>query len=172
MILFSLFYAFLKIGLFTVGSGYSMLVLAQHYTVKRHGWLTLEEFTDLVAVSEVTPGPIIFNLATFSGTRVAGLPGAAAATLGLLVIPFTLLYLIAAGYSGIKDHPLAQNLLKVMRPLALGLIAAAVINLFKTAVPDPVSAAAAVAAVLLVTLFKINPIHIILAGIFVAVFIK
>lgn len=76
MVLIRLFITFVKIGLFTIGSGYSMLVLAQRYVVDTYRWLTLQEFTDLVAISEVTPGPIMVNLATFVGTKVAGLAGA------------------------------------------------------------------------------------------------
>jgi len=73
MICIKLFITFLKIGLFTIGSGYSMLVLAQRYVVESYHWLTVQEFTDLVAISEITPGPIMINLATFVGTKIAGL---------------------------------------------------------------------------------------------------
>src|SRR3989338_168439 len=99
MELVRLFITFIKIGLFTVGSGYSMLVLAQRYIVDTYRWLTLHEFTDLVAISEVTPGPFIINLATFVGTKVAGLKGAALSTLGLVIIPFLALYIIALNYT-------------------------------------------------------------------------
>ncbi len=70
MIIAKLFITFVKIGLFTIGSGYSMLVLAQRYIVDTNHWLTLQEFTDLVAISEITPGPIMINLATFVGAKV------------------------------------------------------------------------------------------------------
>src|SRR3989338_5688219 len=98
MILIRLFMVFLKIGLFTVGSGYSMLVLTQRYIVDTYHWLTIQEFTDLVAISEITPGPIMVNLATFVGTKVAGIMGAVFATVGLVAIPFGTLYLIALNY--------------------------------------------------------------------------
>jgi len=84
MVVIRLFLVFLKVGLFTIGSGYSMLVLAQRYVVDTYHWLTLQEFTDLVAISEITPGPMMINLATFVGTKVAGFIGVIFATFGVI----------------------------------------------------------------------------------------
>ena len=164
MILVNLFLTFIKIGLFTLGSGYSMLVLAQRYVVETHHWLTLEEFTDVVAISEVTPGPVIVNLATFVGSKVAGLKGAAASTLGLTVFPFIILYIISIKYSQFKDYPAVQHLLAVIRPIAIALIIVAILKLFRTSIPDLKSGAIAVFVILLAYVFKVNPIFIVLAG--------
>ena len=82
MILLKLFVTFFKIGLFTIGGGYAMLALIRQEIV-RHGWLTVQEFVDIVGIAEMTPGPIAVNAATFVGYRTAGLGGALLATAGV-----------------------------------------------------------------------------------------
>lgn len=149
-----------------------MLVLAQRYIVERYAWLTLEEFMDIVAVSEVTPGPVIFNLATFAGTRIAGIKGAAAATLGLLVIPFSALYIIALAYARVSDHPYVQQLLRIVRPAAVGLIIVAVLNLFRASVTDLLTGLIAVSVVVLVFVFRVSPIVIVIAAFSLAFILK
>lgn len=172
MLLLKLFLVFLKVGLFTIGSGYSMLVLAQKYTVDTYRWLTLQEFTDLVGISEITPGPIMVNLATFVGTRVAGLAGAIFATLGLVFIPFIALYFISLNYAQFKNYPVAQQLLKVIRPMAIGFITVAILKLFKTSITDLTSALVAVTVIIVTYVFKVNPIFTVIAGLILALFIK
>lgn len=172
MILLKLFITFVKIGLFTLGSGYSMLVLAQRYIVDTYHWLNLQEFTDLIAVAEVTPGPFIVNLATFVGTRVAGLKGAISATIGLTAIPFLCLYIIALKYAQFKNYPIVKNLLSVIRPIAVGFIVVAILKIFKTAIPDLRSAVIAVIVIILTYIVNVNPIYIVLAGIAFGLFIK
>ena len=76
MIYFQLFLSFLQIGAFSFGGGYAAMPLIQNQVVTLHGWLNLAEFTDLVTISQMTPGPIAINAATFVGTRIAGTPGA------------------------------------------------------------------------------------------------
>ena len=172
MVVIRLFIVFLKIGLFTIGSGYSMLVLAQRYVVDTYHWLTLQEFTDLVAISEITPGPIMVNLATFVGTRVAGFIGAIFATLGLIVIPFLTLYVISLNYAQFKNYPLMQGILKVIRPMAIGFITVAIMKLFKTSITDLRSAVIAIGVILLTYGFKVNPIYTVLGGIVLGVVMR
>jgi len=172
MILLKLFLTFLKVGLFTIGSGYSMLVLAQRYVVDTYHWLTLQEFTDLVAISEITPGPIMINLATFVGTKIAGLKGAIFATLGLIIIPFIALYIIALNYAQFKDYPVIQNLLKVIRPMAIGFITVAILKLFKTSITDWQTALVAIVVILLTMVFKVNPIWTVVGGIILGFLVK
>lgn len=171
MIVFRLFIVFLKVGLFTIGSGYSMLVLAQRYVVDTYHWLTLQEFTDLVSISEVTPGPIMINLATFVGTKVAGIKGAISATVGLIILPFLALYIIALNYSRIANHSFGANLLRIIRPMAIGFITVAILKLFKTSVTDLTTAVIVIAVIVLAYVFKINPIFIVLGGIALALLI-
>ena len=84
MIYLQLFLSFLKIGLFSFGGGYAALPLIQGQVVTAHGWLSTGEFTDLITISQMTPGPIAINGATFVGIKIAGLPGAFVATLGCI----------------------------------------------------------------------------------------
>ena len=84
MIYIQLFLSFLQIGLFSVGGGYAAIPLVQSLIVERQGWITMTEFTNLITIAEMTPGPIAVNSATFVGIRIAGLPGAVAATWGMV----------------------------------------------------------------------------------------
>lgn len=172
MLLVKLFIVFLKVGLFTIGSGYSMLVLAQRYVVDTYRWLTLQEFADLVAIAELTPGPIMVNLATFVGTKTAGLKGALCATLGLITIPFLSLYFIALNYAQFKNYPVIQNLLKVMRPMAIGFITVAIMKLFRVSIPDIISALVAAAVIAATYIFKVNPIFTVIAGLIFGLLLK
>lgn len=172
MIFLQLFFTFLKIGIFTIGSGYSMLVLAQRYVVDHYHWITMEEFSDVVAIAEVTPGPIIVNLATFVGTKIAGVRGALCATSGLIVVPLLCIMVIAFHYEKIKDMPVVQNIFKVLRPIAIGFIAVAIIRLSRQSITDIKSAAILVAAIVVTYVFKVNPIYTILVGVLFALFIR
>ncbi|MFZ5800990.1 MAG: chromate transporter [Candidatus Omnitrophota bacterium] len=172
MILLRLFVVFLKVGLFTIGSGYSMLVLSQRYVVDTYHWMTLQEFTDLVAISEITPGPIMINLATFVGTKTAGIKGAIFATIGLVIIPFVALYIIALNYAQFKNYPVIQNLLKVIRPMAIGFITVAILKLFKTSITDLQTAIVAIVVILLTAVFKVNPIFTVIGGIILGFLVK
>lgn len=79
-----LFFAFFQVGLFAIGGGYAALPLIREQTVTVHHWLSASQFTDLVTISQMTPGPIAINSATFVGMQTAGIPGAIAATLGCI----------------------------------------------------------------------------------------
>ena len=85
MIYLQLFLSFLQIGLFSFGGGYAAMPLVQGQVVTAHGWLSMSEFTDLITISQMTPGPIAVNSATFVGIKIAGIPGALIATLGCIL---------------------------------------------------------------------------------------
>lgn len=172
MICIKLFITFLKIGLFTIGSGYSMLVLAQRYVVESYHWLTAQEFTDLVALSEITPGPIMINLATYVGTKVAGIKGAIFSTLGLIAVPFLALYIIALNYSQFKEYPVIQNLLRIIRPVTIGFITVVILKLFKTSITDVKTAFIALVVIVLTAVFKVNPIFTVIGGIILSLSVK
>ena len=93
-----LFLSFLQIGLFSFGGGYAALPLIQGQIVTVHGWLGMSEFTDLITISQMTPGPIAINAATFVGIKIAGVPGALAATLGCILPSCVIVTLIARLY--------------------------------------------------------------------------
>ena len=94
-VLFQLFFAFIQVGLFSVGGGYAAIPLIQNQIVDIHKLMTLGEFTDLITIAEMTPGPISINSATFVGTRLAGIPGAVLCTLGCIIPSFIICLTLA-----------------------------------------------------------------------------
>ena len=85
MIYLALFLSFLQVGMFSIGGGYAAMPLIQNEVVTFHGWMTMSEFTDLITIAEMTPGPIAINAATFVGIRIAGFPGAVIATFACIL---------------------------------------------------------------------------------------
>jgi chromate transporter len=142
MILFELFYTFLMIGAFTFGGGYSMIALIQDAVVTHHGWLTSQEFTDILAISQITPGPIGINTATYAGYSAViaeGYPewmaalGAVIASLAVLILPLTLILIVGRWLLKRKDQAPFDTIFKVLRLTVIGLIAAAALSLMPTA---------------------------------------
>ena len=133
MVLLELYLVFLQIGAFAFGGGYAVLPLIQRFVVEDRGWLDLKEMTDLVSISQMTPGPIAINSATFVGTKVAGLPGAIVATLGNVTPQFILMMILA--YFIFRDKKVAflDKMLKGLKPGIVGLIAIAAISMMKSA---------------------------------------
>ena len=138
MILWKLFYTFLKIGIFTFGGGYAMIALIQNEVVEKNGWMTAQEFTDIVATSQLTPGPVGINTATYTGyTAVVnagyssslGIAGAFLASFAVILIPFIMTLIVSRLLLKHKDHPLVAATLSVLRLAIVGLIAAAALLL-------------------------------------------
>ena len=138
MIFFQLFYTFLIIGAFTFGGGYSMIALIQGEVVGHWGWMTAQEFTDLLAVSQMTPGPVGINTATYAGyTAVinAGYPTCAAvcgsllASVSVVVIPVALVMTVSGWLLRHKEEPRVATVMRVLRLAVVGLIAAAALSL-------------------------------------------
>ncbi len=138
MILAQLFWTFLKIGIFTFGGGYSMIALIQSEVVEKHAWMTVQEFTDILAVSQMTPGPVGINTATYAGyTAVvnAGLPawqgvvGSLLASLAVILLPVIAMLIVYTYLSRHKDNPMIANMFRVLRLTVVGLIAAAALLL-------------------------------------------
>lgn len=94
-LILTLFLSFFKIGAFTFGGGYAMLSLLENEFVSKRGWLTKDEFLDMLAIAESTPGPIAINSATFIGYKTAGVIGSAFATLGVVLPSFIIIYVIS-----------------------------------------------------------------------------
>lgn len=133
MIYLELFLSFLQIGAFSFGGGYAALPLIQAQVVDSHGWLSLSEFTDLVTISQMTPGPIAINAATFVGIRTAGLPGALCATLGCIAPSCIIVSAIAWFYLKYRKMAVLQGILGSLRPAVVALIAAAGLSILMTA---------------------------------------
>ena len=125
MIYIQLLWSFIQIGLFSIGGGYASLPLIEHQMVDVHGWLTASQLTDIVTISQMTPGPIALNAATFVGTRIGGLPGAIVATLGCVLPSFIIVLALAWVYTKYKDLGLLRGILAGLRPAVVALIASA-----------------------------------------------
>ena len=142
MLILQLFGTFFLIGAFTIGGGYAMLSLIQGEVVTAHQWISESTFTDIVAISQMTPGPIGINTATYvgydvlsqaTGSHLLGIAGSATATLALVLPSFVLVLLIVKFYTKFKTSVLFEGVMSWLRPTVVGLIgAAAVILVVKT----------------------------------------
>lgn len=129
MILLELFLAFAQIAMFSIGGGYAAMPLIRSQVVTAHGWMTMSEFADLITIAEMTPGPIQLNAATFAGMRVAGLAGAVCATMGVIAPSLVLVSLLAWAYMRYHDLAVIKNVLGMLRPAVVALIASAGLSL-------------------------------------------
>ena len=184
-----LFWAFFKIGLFGFGGGYGMLSLIQNEVVEKQHWISNSEFTDIVAVSQMTPGPIGINSATYVGfkaienagmTRTQAVFGSLLASFSVMLPSFILMLLISAFFMHYKDHKSVQTVLKWLRPVVVGMLAAAVLLLLneenlggfqRDNLQLYVSIGLFVLAFIATYVWKIGPIKVILlAGLFGGIF--
>ncbi|RKW39268.1 chromate transporter [Lachnoanaerobaculum gingivalis] len=133
MIYLKLFISFLKIGAFSFGGGYAAMPIIQSEVVDTYKWLTVEEFTDLITISQMTPGPIAINSATFVGIRIGGVVGAAVATLGCILPSTILLIFLAWMYKKYKKLNMIQSILSVLRPAVVVMIAISGIKILESA---------------------------------------
>lgn len=126
MIYWQLFCVYTKIGIFGFGGGYAMLSLIQHEVVEKHQWLTSQQFTDIVAISQMTPGPIGINSATYIGyTATGNIWGSTIATFAVCFPSFLLVLLISYFYEKFKTNKYVAAAFSGLRPMTVGLIAAA-----------------------------------------------
>lgn len=174
-----LFISFFQIGLFGFGGGYAMISMIQGEVVNRYHWLSMGQFTDIVAISQSTPGPIGINAATYVGFTsltnegygwLAGVMGSAIATFAVVLPSFVLMVLISRFFLRYKDHPAVADVFAGLRPAVIGLLAAAALLLLT---PDNFSTPAHawqfvlsilifVFAFIACTVYRINPIRIII----------
>lgn len=129
MIYLQLFYSYLKIGFFGFGGGYAMLSLIQNEVVVQNAWMSNAEFADIVAVSQMTPGPIAINSATYVGYTVAGFWGAVVATVAVCLPALTLMILITRFFLSLRRNPYVKGIIAGMRPVVIGMIGAAALLL-------------------------------------------
>lgn len=133
MILLQLFLSFFQIGLLSFGGGYAALPLIQEQVISLHQWLNVNEFTDLITLSQMTPGPIAVNSATFVGIKIAGLPGALISTIGCIIPSCIIVTIIAHFYIKYRNLAILQTVLKTLRPAVVALIATAGFSILVTA---------------------------------------
>lgn len=130
MIYWQLLLVYLKIGIFGFGGGYAMLSLIQYEVVDKYHWLTLQEFTDIVAISQMTPGPIGINSATYIGYTATGTVwGAVTATFAVCFPPFLLVLLISCFFKKFEGNKYVEAAMSGLRPMTVGLIGAASLTL-------------------------------------------
>lgn len=129
MILLELFLVFVQIGALAFGGGYAVLPLIQKLVVEDRGWLSTAEMTDLVSLSQMTPGPIAINSATFVGTKMAGIPGAVVATVGNVIPQFILMMILSYFIFNDRKLPFIDKILSGLKPGIVGLIAVAAIKM-------------------------------------------
>ena len=133
MIFWQLFWSFLQIGLFSFGGGYAAMPLIQGQIVSAHRWLGMKEFTDLITISQMTPGPIAINSATFVGIKIAGIPGALIATAGCILPSCVIVTLLARLYLKYRNLSILQSILAVLRPAVVAMIASAGVSILVSA---------------------------------------
>ena len=120
-----LFLAFLQIGAFSIGGGYAVIGLIQEQVVRKYGWLTEQTFTDIVTISQMTPGPLAVNTSTFVGMRVGGLAGALLATVGCIFMGVVITVGLYKLFSKYSYSAYFKEMLKGLKSASLGLIASA-----------------------------------------------
>jgi chromate transporter len=158
VIAFELYLAFLKIGMFSIGGGYVMLPLIQKEIIENHGWLTLSEFVDILAVAEMTPGPVAINSATFIGYRTGGFWGAALATAGVVTPSVILMILAGTLLHRYYENRWIKGAFIGLRPAVIALIAGAAIFVARTAITDVVSVLFFVAVLGMLLFTRLHPI--------------
>ena len=187
-LLLQIFWCFFVIGLFNFGGGGAMISLIQNQVVEVHGWLTEAAFTDIIATSQTTPGPIGINCATYVGYQVihdAGYSnllaviGSASATLAVVLPSFIIFYVLMRAFNRFHDDPRFMTMMSALKPTVAGLIfAAAVIlclhvtmdglvpqvSVISENFPDWKSWVLFAGAFIVTYFFKANPIYVILAG--------
>ena len=133
MIYLQLLWSFFQIGLFSIGGGYAAMPLIQNQVVDLHPWLTMSQFADIMAIAEMTPGPIAINSATFVGIQVAGIPGALVATAGCVLPSCIIVMTLAYIYYRFRGLKMVQGVLAGLRPAVVAMIVSAGVSLMTMA---------------------------------------
>lgn len=160
----SLFWEFLKIGLFTIGGGMAMIPQLQHVVVKEKGWLEDDEMIDCIAISQALPGIIAINAATYIGMKVKGFRGALSATLGVITPSFVIIILVVTILDSIGDNSYIQGAFTGVKAAVCGLILVTVIKMGKKILRSVFAWILAILAFIAIVLFGINAIWAIIVG--------
>ena len=173
MIILELFFTFFKIGAFTFGGGYAMLPLIQE-EVNAHGWMSMKQLVNFIAVSESTPGPFAVNTSTYIGAETAGFLGAAAATLGVVMPSFIIILIIARFFSAFSKNRFVVGCMNGLKPAVIAMIASAVLSVAQSVFFHDgmtfdaiksysfISSAVIFIPMLILTFKKVHPVAIIL----------
>lgn len=162
--LLELFAFFFKIGLFSFGGGYAMIPLLHQELVEKMGWMTESELIDMVAISQMTPGPIAVNLASYLGFDKAGILGSFFATLGVVMPSFVIMTIFWLLMKRLADNLYFNYLMTGLRPLVIGLILAGIIAVIPSSLVDLKTLAIGLGAFYLIHVKDISAILVILIG--------
>ena len=176
MIYLKLFWSFFQIGLFSFGGGYAAMPLIQNQVVSINGWLTMGEFADVITISQMTPGPIGINAATFVGLRIGGIQGAMVATIGCVLPSCVIVLSLAYIYYKYRGLATVQGVLNGLRPAVIAMIASAGLTLVImsfwngksiTSKMEDIDFVAVVVFAIAFTIlrkWKVNPIHVMIGA--------
>ena len=157
-----IFTCFAKIGAFTIGGGYAMIPIIQKEVVDKKGWISEEDFMDILAISQSAPGILAVNISIFLGHKLKGTKGSIVATLGSTLPSFTIILMIAMFFAGYQDNPTVIKIFKGIRPAVVALIAVPMINMAKKAKLNIYSGSLAAATAALIIFLKVSPLYILL----------
>ena len=169
----TLFTTFVKIGLFSFGGGYAMIPLIQQEVVDKNAWISLEQFTDIIAISQIAPGPIAINVATFIGyTTTGNILGATLATLGVVLPSLIIMIVLVKFLSKTQDNIYVIRAFKGLRLIVIGLILGAAFSLMKPEILiDYKSYILLVVAMVALIKYKIGPIPIVITSFILGIFL-
>ena len=161
----SLFFTFLKVGLFTFGGGFAMIPILEREIVQKKKWIEAADIADIFAVAQSVPGAIAINSATFVGYKIAGRKGALAATAGVILPSLVVIMLIAAFFGRFQDDELVKDAFLGIRSCIVGLIALAGLSMTKSTVKNPFGVAVLLLALIALLFFDIDAVAVIGVGI-------
>lgn len=176
MIYLKLFWSFFQIGLFSFGGGYAAMPLIQNQVVDINGWLTMSEYADVITISQMSPGPIGINAATFVGIRIGGVQGAIVATMGCILPSCVIVLSLAYIYYKYRGLTIVQGVLNGLRPAVIAMIASAGLALVilafwngkgisnKSQDIDVVAVVIFMIAFTILRKWKVNPIHVMIGA--------
>ena len=159
-----LFYAFAKVGILGFGGGHSIIPLIQVEVVDNYKWLTIEEFTEALAMANSLPGPITVKMSVFTGYKIAGMAGTGASVFGLILPSLVLMLILTSLYLKYKDLPAVKGLLKGVRPVVIALLVLVVYNIFPSSINSWHTALIAIISFCLIAFLSIHPAMLIIGA--------
>jgi len=163
-LLLEIFTTFFKIGCFTFGGGYAMIPLIEREIVTKKGWVKEEEVIDVFAVAQSAPGAIAINSSTIVGYKIAGLKGALAATLGVVLPSFIIITIIATFFARFQDNPIVKAAFRGIAPSVVALILMASVKVGKAVIKDKLEVVILALSIIMVVVFKMSAILVIIVG--------
>jgi len=163
--LFQLFWSFVTVGSFSFGGAYSLLPLIENEIVQKHGWVTKDEFLKILGMVEIIPGAISIKFATYTGYKVAGIPGVIAALIGNMLTPVVLIMVVSTIYFHFENNKLVMKAFQGVKFVIIGMILAVLIKYTQNQMKIPVEAIFIFLGLALAFFFKLNPVIILGVGI-------